>query len=94
LLLSNGENTACQEDLSFNRVDEVLSVVPMEAANGVPTTPATVALCRMFLLENCISGRLSHHGPLQFCLMLTLAEWKMEMPLCTHFKCKWKNLLS
>lgn len=66
LMLSTGEYTACPEDLSFGLVGEVLSVVATEATNGVPATLATVTLRRMFLPEHCVSGRLSHHGPLEF----------------------------
>ena len=66
LALLNGKYKACPEDLSFGMVGEVLSVVAMEATNGAANTLATVALRKIFLPEHCVSGRLSHHGPLEF----------------------------
>jgi len=64
MLLSSGTSRP-PEQQSCGMTGEVLKVEPTTTANGAPSTLATVTLRRMLLPEHCVSGRQSHHGPVE-----------------------------
>ena len=71
------------EQLSCGMIGEVLKVEPkVSTANGKPATLATVTLRRMLLPEHSVSGRLSHHGPVE--IFDDADGYAVETDTCNH----------